>query len=781
MRVVLFALLLCIIPGYTPQHNDLREKVKLEIVKGNFTKASQLIDAIVISPEISENEKMKLLFTKDSLHRVCLDFRRTKADILSQFEAGYGFTPGDSLLSQWEQSKVLEYRVIDGKKRYFRNAVPNVFRVDATAKKMNKKPAPASDTPSDSLLVDAFNHKRVTGIPGKYLLPKKSMSVRYTLTVGSEAVEDGRTVKAWLPFPRQDIGRQTAVKLLASSPSHHTLSGNETAHSSIYMEQDAMKENPTIFTVEFEFASRGEWFNLSEIEVKPYNKNSKLYKRYTAERPPHIQFSNNIKALTDSITANAQTPVETLQDIYRYIVANYPWASAIEYSTIPNIPEYVIENRKGDCGQVALLLITMLRYKGIPARWQSGWMMHPDEVNLHDWAEVYFEGTGWVPCDVSFGRGEEIPIDPGREFFMSGIDSYRLYLNSDFSDSFSPAKKYPRSENVDFQRGEVETDDWNLYFDRWRYKMEVSYLSSDRLGDETLGVICNSVGTLRAEPNYRAELVTQALLGTPVRILEKKGSWSRVQTPDSYTGWMNGSVQEMTKTKWHHYMKKTKVMITSLYARSFEQGDEQSQPVSDLVIGNMLELLGEHGAYYRVRYPDGREAYVSQADAEVVTDKWIKSELTGESIVTLAHQFMGIPYLWGGTSSKGLDCSGFTKTIYFLHGVIIPRDASQQAQVGKLIDQTGDFSQLQPGDLLFFGEKATEQHPRERVVHVAIYIGNKRFIHAGNPIRVNSLEPSDELYDAYNAARYLRAKRIIGEVGTEGIDTVFENELYNIY
>lgn len=778
MKALLFALLLGIIPGYNPRHNGHQEKVKAEIEKGNFTKTSQLIDSIIISPEIPDNEKMKLLFTKDSLHRVSLDFRRTKADILGQFESGYGFTPDDSLLNQWEQSKVLEYRVIDGQKRYFRNAVPNVFRVDATAKKLNKKPAPKTDTPSDSLLVKAFKRKRATEIPGKYLLPQKRMSVRYTLTVGSNAVENGRTIKAWLPFPRQDVGRQTAVKLLASSPSNPTLSGDETAHSSIYMEQHAVKENPTLFTVEYEFASRGEWFNLSEIEVKPYNKNSQLYKQYTAERPPHIQFSNNIKELTDSITAHAQTPIETLQAIYRYIVANYPWASAIEYSTIPNIPEYVIENRKGDCGQVALLLITMLRYKGIPARWQSGWMMHPGEVNLHDWAEVYFEGTGWVPCDVSFGRGDEIPIDPGREFFMSGIDSYRLYVNSDYSDSFAPEKKYPRSETVDFQRGEVESDKWNLYFDRWRYKMEVSYLTPDRLGDKTLGVICNSVGTLRAEPRYRAELVTQALLGTPVRILEKKGSWSHIQTPDSYTGWMNGSVQEMTKTEWQHYVQQPKVVITSLYARSFEQGDDQSQPVSDLVIGNMLELLGEHGSYYKVRYPDGREGYISQADAKVISDKWVNRELTGESIVTLAHQFMGIPYLWGGTSSKGFDCSGFTKTVYFLHGVIIPRDASQQALVGKLVDETGDFSKLQPGDLLFFGEKATEQNPKERVVHVAIYIGNKRFIHAGNPIRVNSLDPSDELYDAHNATRYLRAKRIVGEVGTEGIDAIFENEFY---
>lgn len=115
----------------------------------------------------------------------------------------------------------------------------------------------------------------------------------------------------------------------------------------------------------------------------------------------------------------------------------------------------------------------MLRYKGIPARWQSGWMTHPGEVNLHDWAEVYFEEAGWIPVDISFGRGEPVSIPPGREFFMSGIDSYRLYINSGFSGDFFPEKRFPRSETVDFQRGEVESDQWNLYFDHWNYKMDL--------------------------------------------------------------------------------------------------------------------------------------------------------------------------------------------------------------------------------------------------------------------------------------------------------------------
>ncbi len=454
--------------------NDYRQRIYNEIQQGNFTAAKKIIDSA--RKKTSSPETAQLQFLKDSLHRVELDFRRTKEEIIDWIEKNRGFTPTDSMLNAWETSKALEFKIIDGEKRYFRNAAPNIFRIDASARELSKTPAPKSDTPRDSLLIDAFNHKTATDTKGKYLLPKKTVKIHYTLTVKADAVADGETLYVWLPFPRKDIERQTDVKLLATSHPDYVLSEDQTQHTSVYMEQKAEKGKPTVFWIDFEFSSQGEWFDLSEIEVAAYDKSDFSFKAHISERKPHIQFSDNIRKITDSVTQNAQTPVENLQAIYRYIAANYPWASALEYSTIANIPEYVIENRKGDCGQVALLLITMLRYKGIPARWQSGWMTHPGEVNLHDWAEVYFEGTGWIPVDISYGRGGAVPIKPSREFFLSGIDSYRLYINSDFSAKFFPRKRYPRSETVDFQRGEVETSNRNLYFDEWDYKMEVEYL-----------------------------------------------------------------------------------------------------------------------------------------------------------------------------------------------------------------------------------------------------------------------------------------------------------------
>lgn len=311
-------------------------------------------------------------------------------------------------------------------------------------------------------------------------------------------------------------------------------------------------------------------------------------------------------------------------------------------------------------------------------------------------------------------------------------------------------------------------------------KDHIRLLPDETLGEEIWGIIYNSAGTLRAEPRYGAELVSQALLGMPVRILEQKFGWRRVQTPDRYIGWMNGSVAPMTDAQRQQYLKLPKVIVTSLHARSFGDTGEEALPVSDLVAGDMLVMKQAKEGFYQVQYPDGREAFVKKSDVMTVSD-WLKNNrLTGESIVNTAKQLLGVPYFWGGTSTKGMDCSGFTKQVYWMHGIVLARDASQQVRYGKLIDETDDFSNALPGDLVFFGTKATTENPKERVVHVGIYIGDRRFIHASDYVRINSFDPADPLYDEFNAHRYIRTKRVIGEVNSEGIEKIFENSFYHL-
>ena len=474
MKTITFlSIALMLVGCSSPQPAD--KQIQLEIRQGNFTVASHLIDSVIAQKTITPEEEQLLLFTKDSMRRVAIDFNKDLVDVVSWIKEHHGFEPTEAQLNQWENEKVLEYRIIDQQKRYFRNAAPNLFRLSESARGLSNSPKPKSDTPKDSLLISAFENKIPNDKDWKSTLKPQTMKVLYTLTVKPDAVSDGETVRAWLPYPRQDIARQTNVKFINASQSDYILSDDATAHTSIYMEKHAKAGSPTIFTVEYEFTSQGEWVDFSKIGNTDLNDYPAALTEFTGEREPHIQFSDTLKKLTDEVTKDAIGTKETVEAIYLYIVENYPWASALEYSTIKNIPEYAIENKKGDCGQVALLLITMLRYKGIPAHWQSGWMMHPGEVNLHDWAEYYIEGIGWIPIDVSFGRADIENSSLPREFFLSGMDSYRLYINNDYSGSFFPEKKYPRSETVDFQRGEVETDSENLYFDKWSYNMEVEY------------------------------------------------------------------------------------------------------------------------------------------------------------------------------------------------------------------------------------------------------------------------------------------------------------------
>lgn len=293
------------------------------------------------------------------------------------------------------------------------------------------------------------------------------------------------------------------------------------------------------------------------------------------------------------------------------------------------------------------------------------------------------------------------------------------------------------------------------------------------------GVVNNSVADFRAKAAYSSEMVTQVLLGMPLKILDKSGSWYRVQSPEGYIGWISGSISQLDEAEFEEYINAPKLMITSIYSHSFSEEDNSSLPVSDIVAGDMFVLIGQSENFYEVEYPDGRVAYVQIADAKEMHEWLNEVIITGDSIVDMAKYLMGVPYVWGGTSTKGLDCSGFTKLLFWLHGVVIARDASQQIKYGVEVDDKEDFEQLRKGDLLFFGEKATAGNPEERVVHVGFYIGNKQFIHASDNIHIGSLDPKSEIYDEYNAKRYLRTKRYIGVGDINGVVPIKDHPFYN--
>jgi cell wall-associated NlpC family hydrolase len=251
-----------------------------------------------------------------------------------------------------------------------------------------------------------------------------------------------------------------------------------------------------------------------------------------------------------------------------------------------------------------------------------------------------------------------------------------------------------------------------------------------------------------------------------------------VQTPDNYISWVNSSsIYPMNKAEFNAWSKADKIVVTSHYGFTYEKPDANSQTVSDIVSGDMLRWDGVEGDFYKVSYPDGRKAYLLQKEG-TPESKWVDgTSLNAENLIQTGKTLMGVPYLWGGMSAKGLDCSGFVRTVMFLNGVILPRDASQMAGVGEKIDISNGFDNLKPGDLLFFGRKATPELS-ERIIHVAIYMGHQKFIHSQGFVHISSFNPEDKEYDQYNLNRLVGAGRIIGNVGNAGISTVKTNPFY---
>ena len=251
-------------------------------------------------------------------------------------------------------------------------------------------------------------------------------------------------------------------------------------------------------------------------------------------------------------------------------------------------------------------------------------------------------------------------------------------------------------------------------------------------------------------------------------------------TPEGYTGWVHpAGIRLLSKEEYSRWNSSEKFVVTSLTGIVRSGKSTDSPVVSDLVGGDRLLYLGKKGHYIKVRFPDGREGYVCKKSG-MRESSWRKSlDSSAEAIIATARSMNGFPYLWAGMSPKGMDCSGFVRTVLFLHDIIIPRDASQQAPKGERIEIADDFSNLAPGDLIFFGKRGVDG-AKDRVSHVAIYIGGKRFIHSLGRVREASFDPDDPDYDESDHKRLLYASRILPYINKqEGLETTQTNGFYN--
>jgi len=280
--------------------------------------------------------------------------------------------------------------------------------------------------------------------------------------------------------------------------------------------------------------------------------------------------------------------------------------------------------------------------------------------------------------------------------------------------------------------------------------------------DRRWGIVRLSVITLREEARHGSSFATQALMGMPIKLLEDAGGgWYRVQMPDDYIAYIpKSSLAYKTADQMAAWRKARRMVVTAQFSQVLEKAATDALPVCDLVLNNIVEVASQQGKWTQVILPDGRTGYVPSSDL-VDINKWANQPFDASVIELTARRMLGHGYLWGGTSTKDVDCSGLIKTAYLANGIILQRDASQQALTGGIMSDT-PWQQYQRGDLLFFSER-----PDKRVTHVGLYMSDGNFIHCSGEVKINSLDPAAPKY--YQDSKHVSATRINGYIGTRGI------------
>jgi cell wall-associated NlpC family hydrolase len=305
----------------------------------------------------------------------------------------------------------------------------------------------------------------------------------------------------------------------------------------------------------------------------------------------------------------------------------------------------------------------------------------------------------------------------------------------------------------------------------YSYNDSITVLPDPDVVKKPWGLITVSVCNVRSVPAHEAEMVTQALMGTPVRILDNRGGWFLVQMPDSYIGWVRSTVAELTDDQLAAWKGSERLIYLG------QNGlitDSRGEAVSDIVFGGVIAKSGARGENWTVVLPDGRTGEVKKGETADFS-KWAESaSIEPQGLVRFARSFLGVPYLWGGTSSKGLDCSGYTKTIYLSGGVIMTRDASAQYKYGDEVSIEQPCESLAPADLLYFGSV------KGRITHTGMFIGDTEFIHASGSgmVIINSFDSTRTNYSAHLLKILQGARRVTGFTEGKGLERVSRHDWY---
>lgn len=273
-------------------------------------------------------------------------------------------------------------------------------------------------------------------------------------------------------------------------------------------------------------------------------------------------------------------------------------------------------------------------------------------------------------------------------------------------------------------------------------------------GSSPAGVLwsLSSVVDLRREPEHSSELLTQAIMGETMTRLDTRGDWCLVMLDDGYHGWVRSwNTGEFPREAVVSYGERAGAMVGAGVTYVLSEPKAGSLPLSDITAGTKVVTGETTGDYTQVELPGGRSGFLETGSLEDLP----AGTPAGEDLIERARRFLGIPYIWGGTSAKGFDCSGLVKRVFSMEGMETPRDADQQSVTGSPVDEESP-REIPEGALLFFGEGG-------RVTHVALSLGGGMFIHSYGDVRVNSLLEDDPVYEENLARIYLFSRDLLAD------------------
>ncbi len=442
-------------------HLGLPDDVLRRKLHGDFEGAVRAIDRHLESDRTPEALKNCLAAQREMIRRLPWDYPYSKTEALALVRRHIpDFTQAE--FDALEDDRRIDWIYDHGAPRYFDRFFESLCKTDGEfAKRAGVETVGADGQDAGQGRLDrVIRQMRENGQASARIRCRASVRIK------DGCFRRGERMRAYLPLPCLcDSQSEIKIEKVFPEPAHIS---PETAPQRVIFWEEVMEENHP-FTVEFSYTQTARYVDLSKPVAAPQRPDFD-----TEEQPPHILFTPYLRELGAMLTEGVEEPLEQARRFYDFITRNVQYSFVRAYFGLENIAETCARNLMGDCGMQALLFITLCRWAGIPARWQSGWKAEPGFCGAHDWTQFYVAPYGWLYADPSFGGGAVREGSEARRLhYFGNLDPYRMVANTQFQGNFDVPKDHWRADPYDNQVGEMEGTDRGLCYDEYERTKEV--------------------------------------------------------------------------------------------------------------------------------------------------------------------------------------------------------------------------------------------------------------------------------------------------------------------